>query len=291
MSPRVAVLLVAAVLAAGCGPTRAEKGPHVVIDDYALYNRLLRAAGRLAEGDKVTPLEDLRAQLDRPRCALSLANAPTRTMTPSDVYDRYRQSVLVLGGVYKCDKCSRWHVTLSTGFVITASGAVVTNYHVVDNKKHVTMVAMTHDGTVLPVKEVLAASKDDDTAILALAAGGRRFQPAALSTDAPVGSPVSVISHPARRFYTLTRGIVSRYFLVPVGEKRETAVPRMHITADFARGSSGGPLFNARGAVVGFVKSTASIYYDVSEGKKDSLQMVFKECIPASQVLKLIEQK
>ena len=288
MSPRVAVLLVAAVLAAGCGPTRAEEGLHVVIDDYALYNRLLRAAGRLAEGDKVTPVEDLRAQLDRSRCALTLAKAPTRAMTPSNDYDRYRQSVLILAGVYKCEKCTRWHVTLSTGFVIAASGAVVTNYHVVDNKKHATMVAMTHDGTVLPVKEVLAASKDDDTAILALDAGGRRFQPAALSTDAPVGSPVSVISHPAKRFYALTRGLVSRYFR---GRIDNRFVPRMHITADFARGSSGGPLFNERGAVVGFVKSTASIYYNVSDGKKENLQMVFKECIPASQVLKLIEPK
>lgn len=288
MSPRVAVLLLAAVLAAGCGPARTAKNPSAVIDDWGLFNRLARSGGRLAEGKTVTPLEDLRAQLDRSRCVLTLTKPQARTMTPSEIYDRYRQSVLVLGGVYKCDKCARWHVALSTGFVITASGAVVTNYHVVDNKKHVTMVAMTHDGAVLPVKEVLAASKDDDTAILALAADGRRFQPVALSTDAPVGSPVSVISHPARRFYALTRGLVSRYFR---GRIDNRFVPRMHITADFARGSSGGPLFNARGAVVGFVKSTASIYYDVSDGKKDSLQMVFKECIPASQVLKLIEQK
>jgi S1-C subfamily serine protease len=148
---------------------------------------------------------------------------------------------------------------------------------------------MTNDGTVVPVREVLAASKEDDVAILRIDAGERRFRPLVLSTDAPVASSVCVISHPARRFYSLTRGIVSRYFLVAAGEK--PAVPRMHITADFARGSSGGPLFNKRGAVVGLVKSTASIYYDVSEGKKDSLQMVFKECIPASQVLKLIEQK
>ena len=299
MHVRVAVLMVTAVFAAGCteagrlgnAPTRtsADSAAPACVCDWYLSNRLLHDTARLIDEGKTTPLDTLRAGLARRSCALPLASPSPDEMTPAEIYARCSESVLVLAGAWKCDKCDGWHVTLSTGFVITASGAVVTNYHVVDNKKHVTMVAMTHDGTVLPVKEVLAASAEDDTAILTLAAAGRRFQPVALSTDAPVGSPVSVISHPARRFYTLTRGIVSRYFLVRADEKR--AVPRMHITADFARGSSGGPLFNERGAVVGFVKSTASIYYDVSDGKKDSLQMVFKECIPASQVLKLIEQK
>ena len=294
-----AVLVLMACMAAGCteagrvgnAPTRpsADSAAPACVCDWYLYNRLQHEAGRLIDEGKTTPLDELRAGLARRSCALPLASPSPGEMAPPEIYARCGESVLVLAGAWKCDKCDRWHVTISTGFVITAAGAFVTNYHVVDNAKHVTLVAMTNDGTVVPVREVMAASKEDDVAILRIDAGQRRFQPLVLSTDAPVGSSVCVISHPARRFYSLTRGIVSRYFLVRAGEKR--AVPRMHITADFARGSSGGPLFNERGAVVGFVKSTASIYYDVSDGKKDSLQMVFKECIPASQVLKLIGKK
>ncbi len=287
-----AVLVLMACMAAGCTEAGRVGDTSVQADgvcDWYLYNRLLYETGRLIDEGKTTPLDTIRAGLARRSCALPLAPPPSGRMTPADIYARCCESVLVLAGAWKCDKCDRWHLTISTGFVITASGAFVTNYHVVDNAKHVTLLAMTDDGTVVPVREVVAASKEDDVAILRLDAGERRFRPLVLSTDAPVASSVCVISHPARRFYSLTRGIVSRYFLVRAGEKR--AVPRMHITADFARGSSGGPLFNKRGAVVGFVKSTASIYYDVSEGKKDSLQMVFKECIPASQVLKLIGKK
>lgn len=281
------LVLVAAVLA-GCAPTRAAdpRGEPVLIDDKGLSNRLLRISEQLVKDGKVTPLAELRAQLGRRACTLDLGAAPTRRMTPDRIYATYRPSVLVLAGVFKCGKCTRWHATTMVGFLITGSGALVTNYHAVDNAKHVTLVAMTHDGRVLPVKEILAASKDDDVAILQLDAAGLRFRPVALSTSAPAGAPVSVISHPAKRFYTLTRGVVSRYF----GHKtRGKMIPRMHITADFARGSSGGPVFNEYGAVVGLVKSTTSIYYDASEGKKGNLQMVFKECVPASQVLQLIK--
>ena len=294
-----AVLVLMACMAAGCTEagrvgdapiqTSADSAAPACVCDWYLFNRLQHEAGRLIDEGKTTPLDELRAGLAHGSCTLPLASPSPGEMAPPEIYARCCESVLVLAGVWKCDKCDRWHLTISTGFVITAAGAFVTNYHVVDNAKHVTLVAMTNDGTVVPVREVLAASKEDDVAILRIDAGQRRFQPLVLSTDAPVGSSVCVISHPARRFYSLTRGIVSRYFLVAADEKR--AVPRMHITADFARGSSGGPLFNERGAVVGFVKSTASIYYDVSDGKKDSLQMVFKECIPASQVLKLIGKK
>jgi len=64
----------------------------------------------------------------------------------------------------------------------------------------------------------------------------------------------------------------------------------MAVTADFARGSSGGPAFNDCGNVVGFVCSTSSVYYKVGQGRKDDLQMVFKNCVTAASVLKLIKR-
>jgi S1-C subfamily serine protease len=75
--------------------------------------------------------------------------------------------------------------------------------------------------------------------------------------DEPVGNPVSVISHPGQRFYGMTAGIVSRYFALAM---HGTSVTRMAITADFAHGSSGAPVFNEFGNVVGMVTCTDSIY-------------------------------
>ena len=62
----------------------------------------------------------------------------------------------------------------------------------------------------------------------------------------------------------------------------------MAVTADFARGSSGAPVFNEFGNVVGMVTRTHSIYYNNEGGPDDKLQMVVKYCIPGKSILKLI---
>ena len=207
-------------------------------------------------------------------------------MSPSRVYAELSPSVLVVGGIYKCTRCPRWHASIATGFVVSRSGAFVTTCHVVNAKDRHTLVAMTRDGRVFPVSGVLAASEADDVAILQLDAGGEAFEPLALAQSAAVGEAVRVISHPDRRLYALTRGHVSRHAVRAKGGKR---VETLEITADFARGSSGAPVLNAKGAVVGLVRSTHSVYYKRESDKQQRLQMVFKQCVPARSILKLIE--
>jgi hypothetical protein len=62
----------------------------------------------------------------------------------------------------------------------------------------------------------------------------------------------------------------------------------MAVTADFGAGSSGGPLLDARGSVTGMVCSTTSVYWEDAKGKAKELQMVFKHCVPAESIRRLV---
>ena len=298
------VLLAAMVAMAGCSAVGPEVCPYAApafcpaadehdehaatpeaANDAARLRTLEREATKLITSKKFTPMADIVKQLTRKKTDLKLPAVPTAVKTPAEVYTQCRDSVLVVASVFKCGKCTRWHAGPASGFVISADGAFVTNYHVVKDKSKHTVVVMTHAGEIYPVREVLAASASDDCAILRMDTGGAKLTPLALSPDAPVGSAVNCLSHPNRRFYYFSRGIVSRY--AQRGRAGKTAT-MMSITADYARGSSGAPILNDHGAVVGLVSSTSSIYYTVTKGKKDNLQMVVKQCVPARSVLNLI---
>jgi S1-C subfamily serine protease len=62
----------------------------------------------------------------------------------------------------------------------------------------------------------------------------------------------------------------------------------MTVTADFAVGSSGGPVFNRHGAVVGMVARTHTINAD-PKSESPTTQMVVKMTIPSEDILSLIE--
>ena len=95
-----------------------------------------------------------------------------------------------------------------------------------------------------------------------------------------------VISHPDEHFFTFSEGIIARYVSVLL-EKNGGEVTMMAVTADFGAGSSGAPVFNERGGVIGMVNNTQSLYYDAKRGK--DLQMVFKQCLPSQYIQQLIK--
>ncbi|HYG75987.1 MAG TPA: serine protease [Planctomycetota bacterium] len=259
-------------------------GSVFAVDDKQITKRIHDQAAALIAAGKTTKISALIEQLKNTSCRVQLP-LTARTPPPDRLYEHCRPSVLIMAGIFKCDKCSDWHVAPASGFALSADGVCVTNYHVVDAPARETLVAMTSEGQVYPVKAVLAASKRDDIAILQL--DGAKLSPAPLLPNAAVGSKVSVISHPDGRFYMLTAGIISRYF---VSSRNQSASNMMAITADYARGSSGAAVFNERGEIVGMVASTQSIYYENKDGKQENLQMVVKQCVPAASILKLIEK-
>ena len=248
-----------------------------VINDRAIIGQMTAKATKMMDSDSVVGMKTLIEKLKKePKLKLKLPNVSLASV------DEAQKAVAVVGGVYKCNKCTRWHVAPASGFLIT-DDLVVTNYHVVDSPERSGLAVRLFDGRVFMVEDVVASSERYDLAVLRVPKTG--IKPIALGQSAPVGAKIDLISHPNNKFYTLSEGRVARYF---VTQRNRRPVPAMAITADFGKGSSGAPVLNENGQVVGVAASTESLYYTEKDGVQKNLQMVFKNCVPVSQLRELI---
>mgnify|MGYP001268488528 FL=1 len=268
---------------AGCtstmrvGVQSSDAAKPAVINDRAIIGQMTREATRMMDSDETVSMKSLIEQLKKePRAKLGLPEG--KGGRAEDV----QKAIAVVGGVYKCKRCTRWHVAPASGFLI-AENLLVTNYHVVNQPERSALAVRMFDGRVFMVESVVVASERYDLAVVRIPNTG--ITPIALGQAAPVGAKVDLISHPNQNFYTLSEGRVARYFITKRDKK---TVPAMAITADFGRGSSGAPVLNEAWEVVGIAASTESLYYTEDDGDQKNLQMVFKNCVPVSQLRELI---
>ena len=268
------------------------------VDDSNRFHKLEAETTRLLSIRRYTPIADLRRQLKRKQARLRLPLPGRKKLSPAQLYTQCKKSVLVIASVYTAKETktrSYWKCHIGSGVAITHDGVVVTAHHVIDaitkDQKTITIVAMTYDGTVCPVQEVLAGSKKDDLAILKINMRGKRLSPAAIAKAAPVGTPIAVISHPQNRFYTLTNGIISRYYRVNSKETNGDEIKGAEvvaITADCSKGSSGGPVFDEHGNVAAIISNIIAIYHKTSP-KRTQFHMAVVQCTPAKRLLKLVK--
>ncbi len=137
--------------------------------------------------------------------------------------------------------------SLGTGFGVTDLGWIATNLHVVAGASDIRILLM--DGTERPVSGVIAFDARNDLAVLR-AEGLKAALSLADSDNVVIGEAVVAIGHPLGLASTVSNGIVSS-----VREIHEGSTV-LQITAPIAPGSSGGPLINARGQVIGVVAAT-----------------------------------
>lgn len=253
------------------------------INDLEITRKLNHALLRGLREDGPT-FPELLSEAALPAESLELPPAASVPLAWHEVYAASQPGTVIVASGGRCDDCGKVHPRVASGFVISPSGLLVTNYHVVNLDESSPMVVLDAAGVVHQVAGWIKVSKSEDLALLQLAGEGPfDFLPLADAVPGP-GTEVAVLGHPDKNFYFFSTGVVSRYFI-----QQGNRVPNLSVTAPFAKGSSGGPVLDQRGNVVGIVRATDSIYYTEHGEEQKDFQMVVRMVVPVDLLRKLLE--
>lgn len=275
---------------------------------------LMRQAKQLLDEGALLPYDQLKEQLQRKECTLTLPPAKTQPLSARERWQAARQGHLRIGYYYLCTKCDKRHLNLAGGYVLTADGAVATCGHVVDlpaNMKEGHLIAVTDDDVVFPVTEILAMDPARDSAIIRVKAPAP-LTPLPLVTEVIPGDPVWCFSDPSAKRGYYSEGIVSRFSRrpfkrpnakegpLPPPEAMAGAPVWLETTLDWAPGSSGSALLDALGNCVGHVSQIEPLQAPQTAAprsnqnapamvKPPSTFMVIHQAIAAAEVRALVK--
>lgn len=274
--------------AVGQSPAAASAPEDQYDNPEAIASRFSSELKRLASAPGVPSAKELAGQVaENKSCAVATLPDPGQKLDAPTIYARARAGVVIVGALAKAKKQHHFPPIFASGFVVHKEGVIASNAHVLEAFEDMKSVGvMTSDGRVFPIKAVLAADRLNDVAILKIDATD--LTPLPVAGSVAVGATIYCLSHPLMNnmgtengFFAFTQGIVSgRYRSRLLGE---TPINVLTITADYAQGSSGGPILNEHGAVVGMVCETLTISDD-----HDGSQLTWKFARPSSSILPLV---
>ena len=186
-------------------------------------------------------------------------------LSPSGVYAMNVNSVVSVGNYATVSAgwggyAQQQMVSTGSGFIISADGYIISNYHVVSGAERLTVTTYLGD----EYEATLVGSDElNDVALLKVEAEGLDAVEIGSSDDLLVGDQVVAIGNPLGELTsTQTVGYVS-------GKDRAVAtdgtiINMIQTDAAINSGNSGGPLFNMKGQVVGI--TTAKYSGDSASG-------------------------
>ena len=160
--------------------------------------------------------------------------------TVADVVKRSSDAVVLI----VTSNSAGQETALGSGFLVSADGEIVTNYHVI-KEAHSAIVKLSN-GAFFPVAGVLASEADKDLAIIKVNGKNLPFLSLGDVDKLHVGDHVVAIGSPLGLEGTVSDGIVSAVRDVASKKWIQTTAPVSH-------GNSGGPLLDMNDQVVGVI--------------------------------------
>ncbi|MGE5605786.1 MAG: tetratricopeptide repeat protein [Bacteroidota bacterium] len=131
-----------------------------------------------------------------------------------------------------------------SGFFINKNGEAITSRHVLEGAVRAEIKTM--DGTIYPIAKIITEDKDSDIIKIEVIIPENRVRFLEVSASFPeVGERVVVIGSPLGLEQTVSDGIVSAVRKIPIFGKI------IQISAPISPGSSGSPVINLKGEVIG----------------------------------------
>jgi serine protease Do len=180
-------------------------------------------------------------------CGSTTSNVPRARLSPKDIVKRASPAIV---------RIEAGRDKVGTGFILDKAGLVATNLHVIAGEAAIKI--RLHDGTQYQVTQIVGLDPGRDLALL------RIKVPKELPTlklgdsdEMSAGDQIVAIGNPLGVFdYSVTSGLISQ--IRPWCGAEEIAAQQckqeltvLQISAAISPGSSGGPLFNQFGEVVG----------------------------------------
>lgn len=153
-----------------------------------------------------------------------------------------------------------------TGFVITADGYIMTNYHVIESaqKSGYKIRVLFKDKSSCEAK-IVGFDEDNDVAVLKIDAADLTPATIGNSDDIAVGDSVFAIGNPLGELdFSMTSGRVSALDRSITTDRNSAAINMFQFDAAINSGNSGGPVYNENGEVIGI--ATAKVGSSGVEG-------------------------
>jgi S1-C subfamily serine protease len=176
--------------------------------------------------------------------SVSFGETDQQKLTPTQIFDRFNPSVVLIIGLEQAQEST----VLGTGFLVSSTGVFITNRHVIEGV-FPAQVKLSN-GDVYDNPAVVATDARKDIAILKIKGFNLPTVTLGDSDSVTIGSQVTVIGNPKGLEGSITDGLVSG--------KRDTGEGYnvLQISAAISPGSSGSPVFNEFGEVIGIATAT-----------------------------------
>ena len=193
----------------------------------------------------------------RPQYSTATSDVPSGMMSPAQVYAQCVPSVVAInctGTAYSGFGQYSQTASSGSGFVLSADGYIVTNYHVVEGSNSIE--ACMFDGTTYQAKYI-GGNEANDIALIKVEAEDLPYVTIGSSSELIVGDQVAAIGNPLGELAaTLTVGYISAKDRIVTSEGAQ--INMLQTDAAINPGNSGGPLFNMYGEVIGITSAKYS---------------------------------